>query len=173
MTRLNYDQKSWIVAKIKPNQDNLAISNLERQNFSIFQPKIRTISKLNNKFKDILKPIFPGYIFIAINLEEKNWHKINNTRGICNIIAFGNEIPLIHYKLIEELKHRFSLDNILKAADPFEVGMNTEITIGPFAQLIGKIDEIDTDQRIWILLDILGNQTRVSINKLNLKPQNP
>ena len=46
--------------------------------------------------------------------------------------------------------------------------MNAEITNGPFAQLIGKIEEIDADQRIWILLDILGTQTRVSINKLNL-----
>ena len=49
--------------------------------------------------------------------------------------------------------------------------MNAEITNGPFAQLIGKIEEIDADQRIWILLDILGTQTRVSINKLNLTPQ--
>ena len=47
--------------------------------------------------------------------------------------------------------------------------MNAEITNGPFAQLIGKIDEINADQRIWILLDVLGTQTRVSVNKLELK----
>ena len=48
--------------------------------------------------------------------------------------------------------------------------MNVEIKTGPFAHLIGKINEIDAKQRIWILLDILGTQTRVSINKLNLIP---
>ena len=74
-------------------------------------------------------------------------------------------------KLIKELQHRFSLNNTPKAADQFKIGMNAEITNGPFAQLIGKIEEIDADQRIWILLDILGTQTRVSINKLNLTPQ--
>ena len=124
-----------------------------------------------NKFKEIIKPVFPGYIFIAINLEEKNWHKINNTRGISRIIVFGNEIPLIHCELIEALKYRFSLNNTPKAADTFEIGMNAGITNGPFAQLIGKIEEIDANQRIWILLDILGTQTRVSVNKLNLTPQ--
>ena len=165
------NSKSWIVARNKPNQDKIALINLERQNFEFFQPKFKTMSRIRNNFKEIIKPVFPGYIFIAINLEERNWHKINNTRGISSILLFGNEIPLIHYKLIEELKHRISLDNILEPANPFEVGMNTEITIGPFAQLIGKIDEIDTDQRIWILLDILGTQPRVSINKLNLTPQ--
>ena len=79
-----------------------------------------------NNFKEIIKPVFPGYIFIAINLEKKKWHKINNTRGISSIIVFGNEIPLIRCELIEELKHRFSLNNIAKAADPFEIGINAE-----------------------------------------------
>jgi transcriptional antiterminator RfaH len=162
------NSKSWIVARIKPNQDKTALRNLERQNFESFQPTFKTLSKLHNKFNEIIKPVFPGYIFIALNLEEKNWHTINYTRGISSIIVFGNEIPLIRCELIEELKHRFSLNNIPNAADPFKIGMNAEITNGPFAQLIGKIEEIDADQRIWILLDILGTQTRVSINKLNL-----
>jgi transcriptional antiterminator RfaH len=162
------NSKSWIVARNKPNQDKTALINLERQNFEFFQPTFKTMSRVQNKFKEIIKPVFPGYIFIAINLEEKNWHKINNTRGIYRIIVFGNEIPLIHCQLIEALKYRFSLNNTPKAVDPFEIGMNAEITHGPFAQLIGKIEEIDADQRIWILLNILGTQTRVSINKLNL-----
>ena len=162
------NSKSWIVARNKPNQDKIALINLERQNFEFFQPTFKTISRVQNKFKEIIKPVFPGYIFIAINLEEKNWNKINNTRGISSVIVFGNEIPLIRCELIEALKHRFSIDNFLKASDTFAIGMNAEITNGPFAELIGKIEEIDADQRIWILLDILGTQTRVSINRLSL-----
>ena len=163
--------KSWILARNKPNQDKTALINLERQNFEFFHPTFKIISKVRNKFKEIIKPVFPGYIFISINLEETNWHKINNTRGISSIIVFANEIPLIRCEIIEELKHRFSLDNAQKVVDPYKIGMDAEITNGPFAQLIGKIDKIDADERIWILLDILGDQTRVSINKLNLTPQ--
>jgi len=162
------NSKSWIVARNKPNQDKIALINLERQNFEFFQPTFKTMSRRQNKFKEIIKPVFPGYIFIAINLEEKNWHKINNTRGISRIIVFGNEIPLIHCELIKELQHRFSLNNIPKITNPLKIGMNVEISNGPFAQLIGKIEEIDADQHIWILLDILGTQTRVSINRLSL-----
>ena len=162
------NSKSWIVARNKPNQDKIALINLERQNFEFFQPTFKTMSRVQNKFKEIIKPVFPGYIFIAINLEGKNWHKINNTRGISRIIVFGNEIPLIHCQLIEELRYNFSIDNATKAAVSVKIGMTAEITNGPFAQLIGKIEKIDSDQRIWILLDILGNQTRVSINRLSL-----
>ena len=165
------NSKSWIVARNKPNQDKTALINLERQNFEFFQPVVKTTLRIKSKFKKIIKPVFPGYIFIAINLEEQNWQKINNTRGISSILVFGNEIPLISNEFIEELKYRFSLDNTPKVAGQRKIGMNAKITDGPFAQLIGKIDKIDADQRIWILLDILGCETRVSINKLHLLPQ--
>ena len=163
------NRKSWIVARVKPNQDEIVLKNLKRQNFEFFQPKFKTTSRRDNIFKEIIKPVFPGYIFIALNLEKTNWRKIKNTRGISSIIIFGNEIPLIRHELIEELTHRFSIDNVSKAADTFKIGMNAEITNGPFTQLIGKIDQIDADQRIWILLDLLGTQTRVLVNKLNLE----
>ena len=162
------NSKSWVVARNKPNQDKIALINLERQNFEFFQPTFKTTARIRNKFKEIIKPVFPGYIFIAINLEERNWHKINNTRGISSILLFGNEIPLIRCELIKELKHNFSLNNDPKTMDQLQIGMHAEITKGPFAQIIGEIEEIDTDQRIWILLDILGTQTRVSIDRLNL-----
>ena len=164
------NSKSWIVARNKPNQDKIALINLERQNFEFFQPTFKTMSRVQNKFKEIIKPVFPGYIFIAINLEGKNWSKINNTRGISSIIAFKNEIPVVSSEIIDELRYRYSLNDDIKITDQFEVDMNVEIKTGPFAPLIGKIDKIDAKQRIWILLDILGTQTRVSINKLNLIP---
>ena len=162
------NSKSWIVARSKPNQDKTALINLERQNFEFFQPSFKTMSKIQNKFKEIIKPVFPGYIFVAINLEEKNWHKINNTRGISRILVFGNEIPLIRCELIKELKYRFSPNNNPRTVDQIKIGMNAEITNGPFAELTGKIEKIDAMQRVWVLLDILGTQRRVSINRLSL-----
>ena len=162
------NSKSWVVARNKPNQDKIASMNLERQNFEYFQPTFKTIFRVRDKFKEIIKPVFPGYTFIATNFEEKKWHAINSTRGISSIIVFGNEIPFICCDSIEKLKNRFSLNNAPKAADSFEIGRDAEIIDGPFAQLIGKIEEIDADKRIWILLDILGTQTRVSIDRLSL-----
>ena len=160
--------KSWIVAKNKANQDKVALLNLERQNFEFFHPTFKIRSRRRNKSKEIIKPVFPGYIFIAINLEEKNWHKINNTRGISSVIVFGNEIPLIRDELIKELKYRFSPNNNPRTVDQIKIGMNAEITNGPFAELIGKIEEIDANQRVWVVLDILGTQRRISINRLSL-----
>ena len=63
------NSKPWIVAITKPNQDKTALTNLEQQNFEFFQPTFKTMSRVQNKFTEIIKPVFPGYIFIIINLE--------------------------------------------------------------------------------------------------------
>lgn len=161
--------KSWIVAKIKPSQDKIAFLNLGRQEFDFFQPNFKTVSKSRNQFREIIKPVFPGYIFIAVNLEDDKWPRINNTRGISNIISFGNQVPIISCKLIKELKYRFSPDDINKEHHSLKIGMNIKINNGPFAELVAKIDEINSDRRVWILLNILGSQTRVSIKSFDLR----
>jgi len=158
----------WIVAKIKPNQDKIALQNLERQNFIFFQPKFETTAKIKNKFKVTIKPVFPGYIFINVNYKNSDWHKINNTRGLSAIIAFGNKIPIIPNELIKDLKDRFILNTKLQNPYVFKKGMHVEITNGPFSTILGNIDEINADKRIWILLDILGKQTRVSVDEQHL-----
>ena len=129
------NSKSWLVVRIKPNQDNIALKNLERQSFESFQPTYIISTRKHNKFKEVTKPVFPGYLFVAIDVAETNWHKINNTRGVSNIIVFGSKIPLISCELIRELKHHFSLDNISKPVEQFKVGTNAKITNGPFAKL--------------------------------------
>lgn len=167
------NSKSWITASLKPNQDKIAIANLQRQNFEYFQPKFVKTSRVRNKFTKATKPVFPGYIFIAVSLERKNWYTIKNTRGITKVIAFENYIPIIPTKLIDGLKKRFPLTSssdlgTSNTIDQLTAGTTVEITNGPFAQIAGRIQEIEADKRIWILMDILGSLTRVLIDGSDL-----
>jgi len=166
------NSKSWIVVKSKPHQDQIALSNLENQGYEFFQPKFETTRRVKNKFKIVTKPVFPNYIFIAINYSKQNWRKISNTRGISRIIVFGQEVPIIRNELIEELKHRFASNQDSEEIHPVRIGMEAKITNGPFNQFIGKIDQIDNNKRTWILLDFLGTQRRVSINNLDFLQNN-
>jgi len=162
------DSKYWIVVKVKSNQEKIAKTNLKRQNFDFFHPQFKTIVRKSNKFKEIIKPVFPGYIFVSIKSNENNWQVLNNTKGLSRIIKFGDQVPFISTDLIKNIKSRFALEDNLSQFEKLEPGMSVEITNGPFTQLTGKIDKIDNDQRIWILLEFLGSQTRVSVNQLNL-----
>ena len=71
----------WLVANTKPNKEKLAYFNLVKQGFKVFLPKIYKITFSFNKENRVLKPLFPGYIFVNIEC-NKNWSKIDNTFGV-------------------------------------------------------------------------------------------
>jgi transcriptional antiterminator RfaH len=48
-------------------------------------------------------------------------------------------------------------------------GDTIEVVAGPFADLIVDIERIDAERRIWILLDIMGAKTKVTVPEHNLR----
>ena len=48
-------------------------------------------------------------------------------------------------------------------------GDEVQILNGPFANFITTIEEIDTQQRVWVLMELMGRPTRISVNIEGLK----
>ncbi|KFE33265.1 hypothetical protein DW2_18839 [Thioclava atlantica] len=36
------------------------------------------------------------------------------------------------------------------------------ITAGPLTDFIARVEKVDAERRVWLLLDILGRETRIS-----------
>ena len=42
-------------------------------------------------------------------------------------------------------------------------GDSVEMLTGPFANFIASVDTIDPEQRIWVLMDFMGQKTRMQV----------
>ena len=82
--------KHWIVATYKINELKRVEYNPSIQDLNYYLPKI-TIKQFNSKSKQEL--LFPGYVFIETGLKDQS--SIKYTKGIKNIIKFGEKIPYI------------------------------------------------------------------------------
>ena len=60
----------WFVARVLAHQENRAQFNLQRLGFRSFVPRLRRTVRHARKLRDTLKPLFPGYIFIVIDLSK-------------------------------------------------------------------------------------------------------
>ena len=47
----------------------------------------------------------------------------------------------------------------------FQAGDAVTLTAGPFANFVAEIQSIETDRRIWVLMDIMGRQTRTTVSE--------
>ncbi len=77
----------WYLVQIKRNAHNLAEINLVRQGFCCFQPLLKITVRKGLKFKDVSKPLFPGYLFVTFDPLKAEWQKINYTLGVARLLT--------------------------------------------------------------------------------------
>jgi transcriptional antiterminator RfaH len=160
--------KKWLVAQIKPKSHDLAIRNLERQGFETFMPKIKVSTKKENKFINKEVFVFPGYVFIGIDLQNSCWAKINSTYGVSKLLTFNNKPSEVPLDLIVELKKRFEENINPIINENIKRGDTIKFNNGPFVDLVANIESVDGKKRIYILLEVLGGRRKL---KINLKEQ--
>jgi len=160
--------EEWFILQFKANSHLLAAKNLNRQGFETFLPLHNTTSRKLSRFINTSKPLFPGYMFIKFDKAESQWHKINNTYGVSRLITFNSLLESIPTKFVDSLMKRYNLSGKLLPIQKLKKGDQVKILEGPFANFIANIEKYETDQRICILMDLMGRKTKIQTPSDNL-----
>ena len=159
---------NWYLLQTKPNAHITASENLRRQGFDIFLPLITKTTKKNSKFLDTKVPLFPGYLFMGSLINPIPWKSVNATRGISKAVTLDGIYRSINTLIIEGLKNRCDEHGVLRRLDDIVAADRVKIERGPFAEFICTVDQIKGDQRAWVLIDILQQQTRAEVSLDNV-----
>ena len=160
----------WFVVHTQPKNEARAAENLARQAFKVFFPSMRRTIKHARKTSVVLAPLFPGYLFVALNREVDRWRSINGTRGVIRLITNGEEPVAVPHGIVEDLQRRVGANGALDWTLSLKQGDRVSIVDGPFASFVGTLEHLDASGRIQLLLDLLGRSVRVSVGKDNVAP---
>ena len=153
--------KEWFILQFKPNSHHQAVKNLKQQGFETFLPLNASTSRKASRFVTSTKPLFPGYMFISFDKTELKWQKINNTYGVSRLITFNSILKSIPTTFVEDLKRRYDLSGKLIPIKKLNKGDQVKLLNGPFTNFIATVEKYETDQRIWILMDIMNQKTKI------------
>lgn len=158
----------WYIAQLKPNGLNLALRNLARQRFGTFVPmETRTVRRAGH-FRTGSFPVFPGYVFTAIDPRQGRWRAVNSTTGVARLVSFGSAPVVVAPALIEALMRRYGGDEH-PAAIEVAPGDLVEIADGPFAEFVARVEAVSPEHRVHLLIDLLGRETRMSVEPSRLR----
>ena len=157
--------KNWFLAQLKPNCVNIANINLTRQGFQTFIPRVEETRKRNGKFVNTIMPLFPGYIFVNLNVANGLWRAINSTHGITRLVSFGNTPAAVPVGLVSKLMLRCDTNAKLLPSETLRNGDMVNFTKGPFTNFVGMVENITPDRRVWVLIELMGRKIRVAIEK--------
>jgi len=154
----------WFCLKSKPRQEAVAVRNLRAVGeIEIFFPRIRRTRRGHEKNKEVIEPLFPGYIFVKFNPEDSQG-TIKSTRGVLHLVSKGGKAVDVDNKVIDELK-ALGPEGILSMLDEeLKVGAKIKVIRGIFAGSEGEVLKLATPQkRIAVLLTLLGAQQSVEM----------
>lgn len=156
-------QREWYLLQLKPNSFKIAEANLRRQQFETFLPMQKVTIRKSNGFHEIVRPLFPSYMFVVLEAKEGFWNKVNSTRGVSKLVSFGGHPAPVPKSIVEEIKNLCDESGQFLPPDQLKVGDNVTWISGPFANFIATIDKIDAEKRVWVLMDIMGQSTRIAV----------
>ncbi|MBN4046397.1 transcriptional activator RfaH [bacterium AH-315-P15] len=156
---------SWYLAQIKPNSFRIAERNLKQQGFNVFNPTQNETRKRTGRFVSVVRPLFPGYLFLSFDPKSAPWRAINSTYGVSRLVTLGQTAPKpLPSKLIAGLMLRCDEAGRLLPTTVLQPGDEVRVMSGPFADFVTKVESIAADQRIWVLLDIMGRDAKVAVS---------
>lgn len=154
---------TWFLAQFKPNSHKIAERNLNQQGFQTFLPMQEQTKRAQGKFLTHMRPLFPGYLFVALNIGQGSWRSVNSTYGVTRLVSLGKEPTPIPLGLIGQLMLRCDREGKLLPPKLLKPGDQVTLTKGPFTDFVVTIDSIAPDKRIWVLMELMGTQARVAV----------
>jgi transcriptional antiterminator RfaH len=95
--------------------------------------------------------------------------RVQSLRGVRGVVHFGNRWPSIPDPIIAELRSMVGDDEIKILSSDLNAGDAVEVAAGVFQgfqALVARV--IPRHQRVSVLLDFLGRQTAVELNRNEL-----
>ena len=161
--------ENWFLAQVKPNCASIADKNLRRQGFKTFLPLEEETRQRNGKFVTAMRPLFPGYIFVAFDAARGFWRSVNSTYGITRLVSLGKEPTAVTEDLVSQLMSRCDATGKLLPPKLLKPGDQVTMTQGPFTNFVAEVEKITPDRRAWVLMEIMGVQTRVTVDAGHLR----
>jgi transcriptional antiterminator RfaH len=156
----------WFVAHTHPHAEGKATSHLSRQGFEIYFPRYLKRRRHARRIEIVAAPLFPRYLFVAIDLNVQRWRSIYSTVGVSRLVCNGDDPSPVPDGIVEALKQREDSGGFIKldARPPFRAGDKIRVLDGAFSSCLGLFESMAERERIAILLDLLGRKVRVVLD---------
>lgn len=155
----------WYVAQTHPHAELRAAAHLERQGFATYLPRYRKRRRHARRVETVEAPLFPRYLFVAIDLAAQRWRSIHSTLGVSRLVCNGTDPEALPDDAIAQLRAREEGGFVQLPVRPsFKPGEQVRILDGAFASCLGLYDGMQDGERLAVLLELLGRKVRIFLD---------
>ncbi|MCQ4847925.1 transcription termination/antitermination protein NusG [Gordonibacter pamelaeae] len=157
--------------KVKKNlETRIETMGLENNVFAIEIPtEMVTEIKEGGRRVESEKKVFPGYVLVRMELDDRSWAAVRNTPGVTGFVGSqGNPAPLTRDEYNKIMGMRLDKNRPgtpKKTSSSIEVGQSVKVVSGPLAEFDGVVSEVSPDAgKVKVLVSIFGRETPVELS---------
>lgn len=147
-------------------------SQEEREIRDVVVPTQDVVEIRNGKRVTVTRRLYPGYVLVNMDLNERTMHTVNNIQGVIKFVGSGKSPQPLRE---EEINKILGIE-IDKGDDetheeiPFHLGQVVEVTQGPFSDFSGTVKEVYPEKgKVKVEVSLFGRPTSVELDYTQLK----
>jgi transcriptional antiterminator RfaH len=160
----------WAVVNTHPHREHIALEHLQRQDFWAYCPLISRRRSHARRVTEVLRPLFPGYLFVKINPDMQRWRPLLSTQGVRSIVRCGEELSLLGDSFVQSLKAREIDGVIARPPSPYSIGQQVRLAGGAFDGLVATVIAMHENDRLTVLMELLSRAVKVRIDERQISP---
>lgn len=163
------DSERWFLVHARPCSEVKAQLHLQAQGFRTFLPLVQKTTRHARQFRMTRSPLFPRYLFVLLSLDRDRWRSVYGTVGVSTLITSDGRPSPVPTGIVESLINRTAGGSTRMDAGLAE-GHSVRIISGPFADLVGRLVQMDAGDRVRVLLNIMGTSVPLAVSRDVLSP---
>ena len=179
MSRQQIEQdRNWYAIHTYAGYENAVARNLKQRIeslgmenviFNVIVPTEKAVKVKAGKRVEEEEKIYPGYVLVDMVVTDDSWYVVRNTPRVTGFVGSGVFPVPLEKEEVDELFRRMNTDTVKHNID-FDIEDVVKITDGPFKDLEGKINEVDTSRgKVKVLVSMFGRETPVELDFLQVK----
>jgi transcriptional antiterminator RfaH len=159
----------WYVAQTLAKREIGALGQLRAQGFHVFLPQLYKTVRHARKMRTVKAAVFPGYLFVALDLQRDRWRSVNGTIGVSRLVM-GRDLPApVPHGVVETFLDHLDENGLCRLDRDLQRGQAVRVIAGPLADAIGRLIDLDGNGRVRVLLEIMGGQVVTNLARSTLE----
>ena len=157
--------KKWYAVYTQARMEKWARSNLWERGHEVYSPQFLRQRRHARKTDWVSAPLFPRYLFVAVDPDNPSRRSINSAAGVINLVTFGDRPATMADTIIQEIRAREDEAGHVQLVDRKSLipGEQVRLHSGALTDHMGFFERKSDADRVVILLKLLGREVRVGV----------
>lgn len=158
----------WYAVRVRSNYERTVSTVLDHKGVEQFFPTYRSRRIWTDRIRTMDLPLFPGYVFCRIPLDERN--RVVTTEGVVGLVGAGRQPIAVSDSEIEAIR------TIVQSQAPTEpwpflkIGQTVRINHGSMTGVEGILIKVKNSWRLVVSVTVLERSVAVEIDAAYVTP---